>query len=168
MPKGQAPQARADEQESCPQRSAPGTSFTLQGRHFCYNSEAQAAVGNAPEAGQPEVEALVREPMGREGSLESDWNLRRIGALLAKSEAMDDEYAVARRKIFNPLPTTQDKAAKAPVTGLRTSGLVTRTVVALDHLGDASALRTEGLIRLEGPIITKNENRPCRACTWIE
>ena len=55
------------------------------------------SVGNAPEAGQPEVEALVREPMGRDGSLESDWNLRRIGALLAKSEAMDDAYAVARK-----------------------------------------------------------------------
>ncbi|CAH0363795.1 unnamed protein product [Pelagomonas calceolata] len=118
------------------------------------------AVGNAPEAGQPEVEALVREPMGREGSLESDWNLRRIGALLAKSEAMDDEYAVARRKIFNPLPTTKDKASKAPVTGLRTSGLVTRSIVALDHLGDASALRTEGLIRLEGPITIKKRKPP--------
>ena len=68
-------------------------------------------VGAAPEAGQPEVEALVREPMGREELSSPDWNLRRIGALLAKSEAMDDEYAVARRKIFNPLPTTQDKAA---------------------------------------------------------
>ena len=83
------------------------------------------AVGNAPEAGQPEVEALVREPMGRDGSLESDWNLRRIGALLAKSEAMDDAYAVARRKIFNPLPTTVDKASKAHTNGLRMSGLVT-------------------------------------------
>jgi len=118
------------------------------------------AVGQAPVAGQPEVEALVREPMGKQGSLESDWNLRRIGALLAKSEAMDDEYAVARRKIFNPLPTTTDKARKAPVTGLRTSGLVTRSVVALDHLGDASALRTEGLIRLEGPVVTKKPKPP--------
>ncbi len=118
------------------------------------------SVGNAPEAGAPEVEALVREPMGREGSLESDWNLRRIGALLAKSEAMDDEYAVARRKIFNPLPTTKDKASKAHTKGLRTSGLVTRSVVALDHLGDASALRTEGLIRLEGPIVTKKRKPP--------
>ena len=118
------------------------------------------SVGNAPEAGQPEVEALVREPMGREGSLESDWNLRRIGALLAKSEAMDDAYAVARRKIFNPLPTTKDKASKATTKGLRTSGLVTRSVVALDHLGDASALRTEGLIRLEGPITTKKRRPP--------
>ena len=89
------------------------------------NVKRKLSVGAAPEAGQPEVEALVREPMGRDGSLESDWNLRRIGALLAKSEAMDDAYAVARRKIFNPLPTTQDKASKAPVTGLRTSGLVT-------------------------------------------
>ena len=118
------------------------------------------SVGAAPEAGQPEVEALVREPMGRDGSLESDWNLRRIGALLAKSEAMDDAYAVARRKIFNPLPTTQDKASKATTKGLRTSGLVTRSVVALDHLGDASALRTEGLIRLEGPITTKKRRPP--------
>ena len=109
----------------------------------------------APKAGSSDIAKLIREPMGPDGSLESNWNTRRIGALLAKSAALNDEYAVCRAKVFNPLPTSQDQADAASPNGLRVNGLVCRSIVALDHLGDASSLRTEGLLRLEGPLLQK-------------